>query len=73
MQFSFSKMNSQGNDFVIIDNTSQNIVLSEYLVRKISSDVTTSCDQILLIDVDSPINYLNINNIIVERGIAYLS
>ncbi len=56
MQFSFSKMNSQGNDFVIIDNTSQNIVLSEYLVRKISSDVTTSCDQILLIDVDSPIN-----------------
>ncbi len=53
MQFSYSKMNSQGNDFVIIDNTSQNILLTQDLIKKISSRDIIGCDQLLLIDVDN--------------------
>ena len=56
MQFSYSKMNSHGNDFVIIDNTYQKILLSEDLIKKISSRDKIGCDQVLLIDVDNPKN-----------------
>ncbi len=53
MQFSFSKMNSQGNDFVIVDNTSQNISLTKELIKKISSRDKIGCDQLLLLDISN--------------------
>ena len=49
-------MNSQGNDFIIIDNTidAQPITLSQ--IKKISSRDNIGCDQLLMLDIKDPQN-----------------
>ena len=58
MKLNFVKMNSQGNDFIIIDNTSSQYNLTTSQVMKISSRDSIGCDQLLLLNIKSPDNVL---------------
>tara|TARA_Y100000817_G_C16786938_1_gene513261 strand:- start:270 stop:1076 length:807 start_codon:yes stop_codon:yes gene_type:complete len=50
MKTTYTKMNSQGNDFVVIDTSSTDFIESQENIIKISSMNNVSCDQLLLID-----------------------
>ena len=47
-------MNSQGNDFIVIDTSSQNFEQSQENIIAISSSENVGCDQVLLIDTSQP-------------------
>jgi len=50
----FAKMNSQGNDFIIIDITSEKFEESNNNIIKICSRENIGCDQLLLINTSNP-------------------
>ena len=50
MKTLYTKMNSQGNDFIVIDTSSQNFLQSQENIIAISSSENVGCDQVLLID-----------------------
>lgn len=56
MKLNFTKMNSQGNDFIIVDNTIAKYKLTTSQVKKISSRDNIGCDQLLLLNIKSPDN-----------------
>jgi len=60
MKVNFVKMNSQGNDFIIIDNTISRHNLTTSQVKKISSRDSIGCDQLLLL------NIMNANNVLCQ-------
>ena len=51
MKVNFVKMNSQGNDFIIIDNTIAAHCLTLAQIKKISSRNDIGCDQLLMLDI----------------------
>ena len=51
MKVNFVKMNSQGNDFIIIDNTIAAHSLTLTQIKKISSRDDIGCDQLLMLDI----------------------
>ena len=51
MKVNFVKMNSQGNDFIIIDNTIAAHTLTLAQIKKISSRNDIGCDQLLMLDI----------------------
>jgi diaminopimelate epimerase len=51
MQVPFTKMNSQGNDFVVIDNTGLLYQLDNKKIRSICSRDIVGCDQLLLLNI----------------------
>ena len=58
MKTLYTKMNSQGNDFIVIDTSSQNFLQSQENIIAISSSENVGCDQVLLIDTSQP-NHVN--------------
>ena len=52
MAITFTKMNSQGNDFILIDLTKEELELSDDVISKIIKSITTDFDQLLLIDFE---------------------
>ena len=52
MAITFTKMNSQGNDFILIDLTKEKLELSDDVISKIIKNITTDFDQLLLIDFE---------------------
>ena len=52
MEITFTKMNSQGNDFILIDLTKEKLELSDDVISKIIKNITTDFDQLLLIDFE---------------------
>ena len=51
MQVPFTKMNSQGNDFVVIDNTDFLYEFDNKQIRLICSRDIIGCDQLLLLNI----------------------
>ena len=51
MQVPFTKMNSQGNDFVVIDNTGSLYQFDNKKIRSICSRDIIGCDQLLLLNI----------------------
>ena len=51
MQVPFTKMNSQGNDFVVIDNTGLLYQFDNKKIRSICSRDIVGCDQLLLLNI----------------------
>ena len=51
MQVPFTKMNSQGNDFVVIDNTGLLYQFDNKKIRSICSRDIIGCDQLLLLNI----------------------
>ena len=51
MQVPFTKMNSQGNDFVVIDNTGSLYQFDNKKIRSICSRYIIGCDQLLLLNI----------------------
>ena len=49
MSIAFTKMNSQGNDFIIVDNTSQKIKFTSKLILSMCSRDSIGCDQLLVL------------------------
>tara|TARA_B100000035_G_scaffold33173_1_gene25235 strand:- start:874 stop:1740 length:867 start_codon:yes stop_codon:yes gene_type:complete len=63
MKLSFSKMNSQGNDFILVDNTAKKYSLTVQQIKEISSRDNIGCDQLLLLDIHDAKNvYCKIYN-----------
>ena len=60
MQIPFTKMNSQGNDFVVIDNTNLLYQFNNKKIRSICSRDIIGCDQLLLLNIKDS------NNVICE-------
>ena len=58
MKVDFVKMNSQGNDFIIIDNTIASHSLTQSQVKKISSRENIGCDQLLILDIKDAQNVI---------------
>jgi diaminopimelate epimerase len=54
MKLNFVKMNSQGNDFIIIDNTISQCNFTTSQVKKIASRDSIGCDQLLLLNIKNP-------------------
>tara|TARA_B100001287_G_scaffold249131_1_gene228773 strand:+ start:3406 stop:4245 length:840 start_codon:yes stop_codon:yes gene_type:complete len=52
MAITFTKMNSQGNEFILIDLAKEKCELSETVVSKIIKNISTDFDQLLLIDYE---------------------
>ena len=51
MRLRFTKMHGLGNDFVMLDGVSQNLVLNEDIVRKLADrHFGIGCDQVLLVE-----------------------
>ena len=54
MLLRFSKMHGLGNDFVVIDAVSQNVIVSPELARKLADRrFGIGCDQVLVVDPPS--------------------
>jgi len=58
MKINFVKMNSQGNDFIIIDNTKKSYKLTKHQITKICSRENIGCDQLLILDVKDSQNII---------------
>ena len=56
MKVNFVKMNSQGNDFIIIDVTYDSVSLTSTQIQEISSRSNIGCDQLLILDVQNSEN-----------------
>ena len=54
MSTSYAKMNSQGNDFIVIDTSSNDFVENNDNITRICSRKNVGCDQLLLIDTKNP-------------------
>ena len=56
MKVNFVKMNSQGNDFIIIDATNDSVSLTSTQIQEISSRSNIGCDQLLILDIQNSDN-----------------
>ena len=54
MSTKFTKMNSQGNDFIIIDLAQEKFTEDQDAIKKICSRDVVGCDQLLLINTTDP-------------------
>ena len=54
MPISFTKMNSQGNDFIVIDIAQEKFLEDQDNIKKICSRDAVGCDQLLLINTSNP-------------------
>ena len=54
MAINFTKMNSQGNDFIVIDTAQEKFLESKDNIKKICSRDDVGCDQLLLINTENP-------------------
>lgn len=54
MSISFTKMNSQGNDFIVIDIAQETFLENQDNIKKICSRDDVGCDQLLLINTSNP-------------------
>ncbi len=52
MALTFTKMNSQGNNFILIDLAKEKFELSEGIVSRIIKNIKTDFDQLLMIDYE---------------------
>ena len=53
MHITFTKMNSQGNEFILIDLSKQNLKFSDDVIQKIIKKSEINFDQLLLIDFNN--------------------
>ena len=53
MHITFTKMNSQGNEFILIDLSKQNLKISDEVIQKIIKKSEINFDQLLLIDFNN--------------------
>ncbi len=53
MPITFTKMNSQGNEFILIDLSNENLKLSDNIINRIIRKSENNFDQLLLIDFKS--------------------
>ena len=51
MPISFTKMNSQGNDFIVIDNTNNIFDPTPTNIKSLCSQKSVDCDQLLLLNI----------------------
>ena len=56
MAINFTKMNSQGNDFIVIDIAQEQFLENQDNIKKICSRDDVGCDQLLLIDTKDSAN-----------------
>ena len=54
MATNFTKMNSQGNDFIVIDTAQEKFLENQDNIKKICSRDDVGCDQLLLINTENP-------------------
>ncbi len=54
MAINFTKMNSQGNDFIVIDTAQEKFLENKDNIKKICSRDDVGCDQLLLINTENP-------------------
>ena len=56
MSISFTKMNSQGNNFIVIDNTNNIFNPTVTNIKSLCAQKSVDCDQLLLLNIKSPKN-----------------
>ena len=59
MTITYTKMNSQGNDFILIDLSKENFKLSDSIIHKIIHKSKNEFDQLLLIDIEDNCETVN--------------
>ena len=56
MSISFTKMNSQGNNFIVIDNTNNIFDPTATNIKSLCAQKSVDCDQLLLLNIKTPKN-----------------
>ena len=56
MPISFTKMNSQGNNFIVIDNTNNIFDPTPTNIKSLCTQESVDCDQLLLLNIKTPKN-----------------
>ena len=56
MPISFTKMNSQGNNFIVIDNTNNIFDPTPINIKSLCTQESVDCDQLLLLNIKTPKN-----------------
>ena len=74
MQIQFSKMHGLGNDFVVIDNVTQNVFFSKEKIQQLSNrNFGIGFDQLLMVEHLTILTKIFITEYLTQMALRYLS